>query len=118
VSGRTHPLIQLTDGPTGRRASMVGAGLDVWEVIATVHDSEGSVEEAAVYLRIPIELVQSAVAYYDEHRDEVDADVELNDAEYHRGFEAAAADKRTPAGREPSGELLPRASGVARRPRA
>jgi uncharacterized protein (DUF433 family) len=101
VSDRTHPLVQSTEGPTGRRASMVGSGLDVWEVIATVHDNEESVEEAASYLRIPIELVQAAVAYYDEHREEIDADIELNEAEYQRGFEAAAAGKHAPAGGEP-----------------
>ena len=26
-----HPLIQFLDGLSGRRASMVGSGLDVWE---------------------------------------------------------------------------------------
>ena len=32
-----HPLIQFIDGPSGRRASLIGRGLDVWEVIATIH---------------------------------------------------------------------------------
>jgi hypothetical protein len=27
-----HPLIQFLDGPSGRRASLIGRGLDVWEV--------------------------------------------------------------------------------------
>jgi len=35
-----HPLIRFVDGPTGRRASLVGAGLDVWEVIATIRDND------------------------------------------------------------------------------
>ena len=89
-----HPLIQFLDGPSGRRASLVGSGVDVWEVIATLRDNDGSVEEAAAYLQIPVGLVQAAVAYYGEHRDEIDEEIELNEAEYKRGFEAAAAGER------------------------
>jgi hypothetical protein len=48
-----HPLIQFLDGPSGRRASLLGRGLDVWEVIATIRDNNGSVAEAAEYLQIP-----------------------------------------------------------------
>jgi uncharacterized protein (DUF433 family) len=86
-----HPLIQFLDGPSGRRASMVGRGLDVWEVIATIHDNDGSVERAAEYLQVPAGLVEAAVAYYGEYRDEIDSQIELNDAEYERGRAAAAA---------------------------
>jgi len=89
-----HPLIQFLDGPTGRRASMIGSGVDVWEVIATVRDNNGSLEEAAAYLQIPLGLVQAAVAYYGEYRNEIDAETELNEAEYQRGVEAAAAGER------------------------
>jgi hypothetical protein len=89
-----HPLIQFLDGPSGRRASMVGSGLDVWEVIATVRDNDGSLEEGAAYLRIPVGLAQAAVGYYGDYRDEIDAEIELNEAEYQRGFEAAAAGER------------------------
>lgn len=89
-----HPLIQFLDGPSGRRASLVGRGLDVWEVIATVLDNEGSVSEAAVYLQIPAGLVQAAVTYYGEYRDEIDAEIAANEAEYERGRAAAAAGER------------------------
>lgn len=89
-----HPLIHFLDGPSGRRASMVGTGLDVWEVIATGHDNDGSIEESAAYLEVPVGLVQAAVAYYGEYQDEIDAEIELNEAEYRRGLEAAAAGER------------------------
>jgi hypothetical protein len=89
-----HPLIQFLDGPSGRRASLVGSGLDVWEVIATVRDNDASVDQAAAYLQIPVGLVQAVVAYYGEYRGEIDAEIELNEAEYQRGFEAAAAGER------------------------
>jgi uncharacterized protein (DUF433 family) len=89
-----HPLIQFLDGPSGRRASLVGRGLDVWEVIATVRDNAGSITEAAEYLQIPAGLVEAAVAYYGEYRDEIDAKIESNEAEYERGWAAIAAGKQ------------------------
>jgi hypothetical protein len=86
-----HPLIQFLDGPSGRRASLLGRGLDVWEVIATVRDNNGSVAEAAEYLQIPVGLVEAAVTYYGEYREEIDSEIARNDAEYERGRAAAAA---------------------------
>lgn len=89
-----HPLVQFLDGPSGRRASMVGRGLDVWEVIATVRDNDGSIPVAADYLRVPVGLVEAAVSYYGEFREEIDREIALNDAEYERGRAAAAAGER------------------------
>lgn len=86
-----HPLIEFLDGPSGRRASLPGRGLDVWEVIATVRDNDGSIAAAVEYLQVPAGLVEAAVAYYGEYRDEIDAEIELNEAEYERGRAAAAA---------------------------
>jgi hypothetical protein len=89
-----HPLIQFLDGPSGRRASLIGSGLDVWEVIATVRDNDGSVPEAAAYLQIPAGLVEAAVAYYGEYRAEIDDEIQLNEAEYERGRSAAVTGER------------------------
>ena len=86
-----HPLIHFLDGPSGRRASLLGRGLDVWEVIATVRDNNGSVAEAAEYLEIPVGLVEAAVTYYGEYREEIDSEIARNEAEYERGRAAAAA---------------------------
>jgi hypothetical protein len=90
-----HPLIQFLDGPSGRRASLVGRGLDVWEVIATVQDNNGSITDAAGYLGVPAGLVEAAVAYYGEYHDEIDEQIELNEAEYERGRAAVAAGEQT-----------------------
>lgn len=89
-----HPLIQFLDGPSGRRASLVGRGLDVWEVIDTVRDNDNSISEAAEYLQIPIGLVEAAVAYYGEYRDEIDAQIEFNETQYERGRAASIAGER------------------------
>lgn len=86
-----HPLIQFLDGPSGRRATLLGRGLDVWEVIATVRDNHGSIAEAVEYLEIPTGLVEAAVTYYGEYRSEIDKEIALNEAEYERGRAAAAA---------------------------
>jgi hypothetical protein len=85
-----HPLVQFLDGPSGRRASLIGCGLDVWEVIATVRDNDGSLAEAATYLEIPAGLVEAAVSYYGEYREEI----RLNEAEYERGRFAAGSGER------------------------
>jgi uncharacterized protein (DUF433 family) len=89
-----HPLVHFVDGPSGRRAALLGTGLDVWEVIATVRDNGGDLEEAASYLGVPLGLVQAAVAYYGDYRDEIDAEIELNEAEWERGYRAWEAGRQ------------------------
>lgn len=89
-----HPLVQFLDGPSGRRASLVGRGLDVWEVIATLRDNNGSITQAAAYLQVPGGLIEAAISYYGEYRDEIDGEIELNEAEYERGRAAAADGER------------------------
>lgn len=89
-----HPLIQFLDGPTGRRASLIGRGLDVWEAIATVRDNDGSITAAADYLQVPLGLLDAAVSYYGEYRDEIDSEIDRNEAEYERGRAASAAGER------------------------
>lgn len=80
-----HPLILFLDGPSGRRAALAGRGLDVWEVIATVRDNDNSIAATAEYLRVPAGLVEAGVAYYGEYREEIDAEIARNEAEYERG---------------------------------
>lgn len=89
-----HPLVHFLDGPSGRRASLVGRGLDVWEVIGTVRDNDGSIALAAQYLQVPTGLVEAAVAYYGEYRDEIDAEIAANELAYERGRAAAAAGEK------------------------
>ena len=76
-----HPAIHFVDGPAGRRAALLGTGLDVWEVIAVVRDNEGNVSEAAAYLERPVNLVQAAVTYYAAYREEIDRWIAANERE-------------------------------------
>ena len=59
-----HPGIGFADGPAGRRAIVLGTGLDVWEVVSTVQQSNGRAEEAAAYLAVPINVIRVAMRYY------------------------------------------------------
>jgi uncharacterized protein (DUF433 family) len=68
-----HPGIHFVDGPMGRRAALVGTGLDVWEVIETVHANDNDPRAAADYLRVALGMVEIALRYYGEYRDEIDA---------------------------------------------
>ena len=87
-----HPGIGFVDGPAGRRAVLVGTGLDVWEVVATIKQSQGSVAAASRYLELPPAQVRAAVRYYTAFPMEVD--------ELLAHQEAAAAIEREAAHRE------------------
>ena len=89
-----HPLVRFVDSPAGRRARLVGTGKDVWEVIATIRDNDNDLPEAAGYLRLPLGLVQAAVAYYGAYTSEVDeliADNERMAEEARAGWVAGQA---------------------------
>jgi hypothetical protein len=85
-----HPLITFRDGPTGRRAGLVG-GPDVWEVamwlddLADESDPPATLAEDGVVSRPQID---AALRYRAAYPDEIDARIEL-----HRR-ETAAADRR------------------------
>lgn len=83
--------IILRGGPAGVRPGLPG-GPDVWEVVA-VHRSFADVERTADWLDQPASAVEIALAYYEQHRDEIDACIQENE-------EAAAAARD--AGRSPS----------------
>lgn len=85
-----HPMITFRDGPTGRRAGLIG-GPDVWEVamwlddLATEPDPIGALVDEALLTRAQID---SALRYRAAYPAEIDARIEL-----HRR-ETAAADTR------------------------
>lgn len=75
-----HPLITFRDGPTGRRAGLVG-GPDVWEVVMWVDDlsKEGdpvsTLVEESTLTRSQIDAV---LRYRAAYPDEIDARIELH----------------------------------------
>ncbi len=85
------------DGPTGRRAALV-TGPDLWEVIKTLRelDERGprAVEAAAELLNLPVAKVRTALRYYLDYREEIDAEIEQADAESRAAEEADQAQLR------------------------
>lgn len=86
-----HPGIMFRAGPAGRRPGLVG-GPDIWEVIA-VHRSFDDPRRTAAWLDQPLSAIETALRYYDTHRDEIDAWIERND-------EAAEAAERVGRARQ------------------
>lgn len=85
-----HPMITFRDGPTGRRAGVIG-GPDVWEIVMWIHDL-GPVADAAEDLisdrPITRAQVDAALAYYAAYPEETQARIDL-----HRDATAAAASR-------------------------
>ncbi len=77
VRMRRVPGVVFMDGPAGRRASIAGTGLDVWEVIATfksVGEDHGRLRTS--YEWLSDRQLSAALAYYELYPDEIDARIE------------------------------------------
>jgi hypothetical protein len=84
-----HPLITFRDGPTGRRAGLLG-GPDVWEVAMWIDDLAAQADPIAALLEdatLTRSHVDAALRYRAAYEDEIAARIEL-----HRG-ETTAADR-------------------------
>lgn len=84
-----HPLITFRDGPTGRRAGLVG-GPDIWEVTMWVDDLSCADPAAKLAVDGVVNLTQieAALAYRSAYPAEIQARIDL-----HRS-ETAAAETR------------------------
>jgi len=75
-----HPLITFRDGPTGRRAGVVG-GPDVWEIAMWVEDlaqAQDPVGTAAEEADLGRPLVEAAMRYSTAFPEEIAARIELH----------------------------------------
>lgn len=66
-----YPGIVFRDGPAGRRPALAG-GPDVWEVIQALLGEDGDAKATAEHLSLRQGLVEAAIAYYADHREQVD----------------------------------------------
>src|SRR4051812_5346395 len=83
LRSRRHPLVAFRDGPSGRRAALVG-GPDVSEVIGGLVGGDVPVAKRVaravdVFGWRP-EQVDAALTYYAEFTDEIDAELAANAA--------------------------------------
>jgi hypothetical protein len=92
-----HPGIVFKDGPSGRRAAL-SLGPDVWEVVKASSEvderGEAAVLAVADILNLAEEQVRSALRYYADHQEEVDAEIALADEESAQAEEAWLVQQR------------------------
>lgn len=86
-----HPGIVFRSGPAGRRPGLVG-GPDVWEIVA-VHRSFDDTQRTADWLDQPTSAIETALHFYDAHRDNIDEWIQRNE-------EAAEAAERVARARQ------------------
>jgi hypothetical protein len=82
-----HPLVTFRDGPTGRRAGLLG-GPDVWEVAMWLDDLEGEPDPRGTLLEdstLTRSQLDATLRYRATYPDEIEARIEL-----HRRETAAA----------------------------
>jgi hypothetical protein len=73
-----HPGIIFKDGPSGRRASLIG-GADVWEIIKYLRELDvlgpAGLDAAAEAFAADPGQIEAAVSYYGENSAEIDAEI-------------------------------------------
>jgi uncharacterized protein (DUF433 family) len=67
-----HPLIDFWDSAAGRRAMVLGARIEVGQVIDTWLNSNKSVTETAEYFNLPERHIRAALQYYAAYQGEID----------------------------------------------
>ncbi|MGH9047483.1 MAG: ribbon-helix-helix protein, CopG family [Acidimicrobiales bacterium] len=96
---RRHPLIVFRDGPSGRRAGLIG-GPDIWEIIGGLVGgdvpAEDRIERAVNVSGLTPSHVSAALDYYADFNDEIDGEIAAN---------LAAADEAEAAWRRRQGLL-------------
>ena len=92
-----HPGVVFKDGPSGRRAALA-YGPDVWEVVKflkEIDEREGAaIEAAAETFALDVSWVSTAIAYYGEFHEEIDAEIEAADEASLRAEQAWRAQRR------------------------
>src|ERR1700689_4213570 len=73
-----HPGVIFKDGSSGRRAALA-YGPDIWEVIKFLRESDergpAALDAAADVLALDPSRIATAVSYYSDYRDEIDAEI-------------------------------------------
>src|SRR5439155_1222321 len=84
----------------GRRPALASRrGLDVWQVISTLHDNDGNIADTADVLRPPQSEVRGALGYYADYRGAIDDGIRTNEELLEHS--PAAAKRHHEAARQP-----------------
>jgi hypothetical protein len=77
-----HPGITFKDGPTGRRGALA-YGPDIWEVIKFLREIDergpAALDAAAEVFSLDVNRISTAIAYYGDYHDEIDAEIDAAD---------------------------------------
>jgi uncharacterized protein (DUF433 family) len=72
-----HPMIRFQESDARRRRALVaGTRLYVFQIISTLKEHDGSIDDTAGYFDVSPRLVRAALDYYADFPDEVEADLE------------------------------------------
>jgi hypothetical protein len=82
-----HPGVIFKDGPSGRRAALA-YGPDVWEVIKFLREVDergpAAIDAAAEVFAVDASRISTAISYYGDYPDEIDAEIaEADEASAH-----------------------------------
>ncbi|SRR5229473_2484337 len=73
-----HPGVIFKDGPSGRRAALA-YGPDVWEVIKFLREVDergpAAIDAAAEVFAVDTSRISTAISYYGDYADEIDAEI-------------------------------------------
>ena len=73
-----HPGVIFKDGPSGRRAALA-YGPDIWEVIKLLREIDergpAAVDAAAEVFAVDASRISTAISYYSDYADEIDAEI-------------------------------------------
>ena len=73
-----HPGVIFKDGPSGRRAALA-YGPDVWEVIKFLREIDergpAAIDAAAEVFAVDTSRISTAISYYGDYSDEIDAEI-------------------------------------------
>jgi hypothetical protein len=77
-----HPGVIFKDGPSGRRAALA-YGPDVWEVVKFLREVDergpAAIEAAAEVFAVDTSRISTALSYYADYPDEIDAEIDEAD---------------------------------------
>ncbi len=86
-----HPGVIFKDGPTGRRAA-IAYGPDIWEIVKFLREVDergpAALDAAAEVFAVDASRINTAVSYYGDYQEEIDAELDAAD-DASRGAEAA-----------------------------
>ncbi len=92
-----HPGVIFKDGPSGRRAALA-YGPDIWEIVKFVREVDergaAALDAAAEVFAVDVSRISTAISYYADYGDEIDAEITDADEASARAEEAWRVQRR------------------------